>query len=108
MGSNKKVTEFDKENEYKTLIAPEIKKIKKLCVENGIPFFFQACYKSEKSATTYANAGNLCGSNEIVLHDDKFTEHLKVELGFQTEVPSRMPMIMMDMDMGVDYDDTEE
>jgi hypothetical protein len=78
---NKKITNYDLTDFYKTDIYPKILEIKKQCKIHGLPFFCACAPFSSEKETKYEYETNLTGSNNIVLKDDKFETFLGVIVG---------------------------
>lgn len=85
MGENKIITEFDRQNIYEKEAEPLLKQLEVVLRANMIPFFFSACVKNSEEGSEYVHEGNLCGSNRIVLKDDKITDYVRVLCGFKIE-----------------------
>ena len=79
----KELTVFDYTELYNEKIVPLIKQIDIICKANKIPYLFCACTKNDEEESTYVYEGNLCGSNNIVLKDDKMTDFLRILAGFK-------------------------
>jgi hypothetical protein len=70
------LTEYDYNDVYKKEIYPLISEVKKRCKLTGIPFIFTCAVKNDVKKTQYVHEGNLTGSNNIHLKDDRFEQFL--------------------------------
>lgn len=86
MSNNQKsLTEFDEKESYQEEIEPLVKKLDTLCKARNIPYFFAACVSNSDEGSHYEFNGNLCGSNEIVLKEDKITDFVRILCGFKVK-----------------------
>lgn len=76
------ITEFDKTEIYEE-IAPIVKQLDLALKSHGIPYIFGACLKNSEEGSDYVYEGNFCGSNGLVLKDDKITDFLRILCGFR-------------------------
>lgn len=91
MDEQKTLTVFDESDTFNEKLAPLLKKIDTICKANKIPFFFAACVKNDEKDSTYEYVGNLCGSNEFVLKDDKITDFIRILCGFKLQIADNNP-----------------
>ena len=108
----KTYTEFDAEGIYAAEIAPLIKSIVDKCRKNGIPFIASFAVKNDgkRRKTKYINEGNLTGSNDINLYQDRITNCLLAINGAQVSIfPNVKGFDEMATDyiQDVDFDDYE-
>ena len=85
----KELTEFDMHDVFDAEVAPLLKQLKAVCKVHKIPFFFSACIENSEEGSEYFHDGNLCGSNQIVLKDDKITDFLRILCGFRLRVDEK-------------------
>ncbi len=71
-------TEYDLQGFYENEIAPLVNEILKKCKINRLPFVFSCCPYNKDGESIYKNQGNLTGSNELTLYDDRFVRFLLV------------------------------
>ena len=79
----KELTVYDHTELYNEQIVPLLKQIDIICKANKIPFLFCACTKNDENGSEYIYEGNLCGSNNIVLQEDKMTDFVRILAGFK-------------------------
>lgn len=79
----KELTVYDHTELYNSEIVPLLKQIDIICKANKIPFLFCACVKNDQDGSEYTYEGNLCGSNNIVLNEDKMTDFVRILAGFK-------------------------
>ena len=72
----KTYTEYDLTTFYNEEIAPRINEIQKLCTVKDLPFVFSCCISNTDNKSIYKNEGNMPGSNELELFEDKLTPFL--------------------------------
>ena len=79
----KELSVYDHTELYNNQVVPLLKQIDIICKANKIPFLFCACIKNDENGSEYTYEGNLCGSNNIVLKEDKMTDFLRILAGFK-------------------------
>lgn len=84
--NEKEVTLFNKEEEYKEIIAPLVKDLVSTCAAHDIPMFVTAAYVNTERRTTYDTAAVIPGSIKTVLSEDKIRDHILVHNGFEVKL----------------------
>ena len=80
---------YDKTTEYEECIAPQVLKLKKLCIKHNIPLFFATCVKNSETDSTYVKDIYSGLAKGLDLKTDYFPDFVKVTLGFETKFPSK-------------------
>ena len=109
---DKTYTEFDVEKIFSEEIAPLLKDIVEKCRKNNIPFIASFAVKNDgkRKKTKYINEGNLTGSNDIHLYQDRITNCLLAINGADVTVfpdVKRFDQIASDYINDVDFDKEE-
>lgn len=91
---------FDKEEFYKTEIAPLIANIKSKCAAESVPFFMAFCTKNDTTGTKYEKEMVYPDSYNLELKKDLFPDLVNVTIGFKTVLPSEEEDLM-----NIDVDD---
>lgn len=101
------VTKFDKKTYYKNEIAPLVEKLLEKCHVADLPCFLSFCCQNDENGSKYISEGHLPPSNKITLSEDRFSEHLLVNLGFKVERNQTSNMTIM-YDVEEDADKMDE
>ena len=98
----KELTVYDATDAFEE-IRPLIKRIDIICKANKIPYMFAACVKNDENGSEYSYDGNFCGSNEIVLKDDKITDFIRILAGFRLKTDGDGYEVKMEDDIQIDF-----
>lgn len=76
---------YDKESVYNDKIKKHITEIRKICVLNGIPFFFAFCTKNDDNKSQYRYHMFSGMETELMPTQNNFPEFVKVMCGMKVE-----------------------
>ena len=95
-------TPFNKNSEYKTILADKVMELKQLCHMYKIPMFVTVCVKNTEEKTIYEKEMISAATCGYELTDNQIAKHVNVTLGFDTVQST--PEMDFDMDdVGGDY-----
>ena len=89
-------TPFNKNSEYKSLLADKILELKQLCHICKIPMFITVCVKNTEKETFYEKEMISAATCGYELADNQIAKHVNVTLGFDTVQST--PEMTLDMD----------
>ncbi len=95
--------DYNKEEEFKEIILPQLMELKKLCNRYRLPFFFTCCVANQNGMSKYASSmiSPMEFPTRLRLYDDQISKCLCAAVGFDLVYRGKVPEVEMDMNESV-------